>query len=70
MLLYLIDELMAVDSGFQVFYYLTFRAILGALTALTISFMVGPWMIRRLSRKNIGLMPSYGLIVLNIPNQP
>lgn len=54
MLLYLIDELMAFDSGFQVFYYLTFRAILGALTALIISFMVGPWMIRRLSLKNIG----------------
>ena len=54
MLLYLINDLMAFDSGFRVFYYLTFRAILGALTALTISFMVGPWMIRRLSRKNIG----------------
>ncbi len=54
MLLYLINELVAFDSGFRVFYYLTFRAILGALTALVISFMVGPWMIRRLSRKNIG----------------
>jgi phospho-N-acetylmuramoyl-pentapeptide-transferase len=39
---------------FRVFHYLTFRAILGALTALAISFLVGPPMIRRLSRYKIG----------------
>jgi phospho-N-acetylmuramoyl-pentapeptide-transferase len=41
-------------SGFRVFNYLTFRAILAALTALTISFMVGPGMIRRLAEHQVG----------------
>ncbi len=54
MLLYLTDYLMNFDSSFRVFQYLTMRAILGALTALIISFIVGPVMIRKLSRKNIG----------------
>ncbi|RYU63010.1 phospho-N-acetylmuramoyl-pentapeptide-transferase [Methylolobus aquaticus] len=39
---------------FRVFNYLTFRGILGVLTALLISFLVGPAMIRRLSRYKIG----------------
>jgi phospho-N-acetylmuramoyl-pentapeptide-transferase len=34
-------------SGFNVFQYLTLRAIIGALTALAISLLVGPRMIRR-----------------------
>jgi len=42
------------DGGFRVFQYLTLRAILGALTALVISFIVGPVMIRKLTRKKIG----------------
>ena len=54
MLLYLFDYLERFESGFNVFQYLTLRAILSALTALLISFLVGPWMIRRLSKKNIG----------------
>jgi phospho-N-acetylmuramoyl-pentapeptide-transferase len=54
MLLYLADYLMTFDGGFRVFHYLTFRAILGALTALVISFIIGPVMIRKLSRKKIG----------------
>jgi phospho-N-acetylmuramoyl-pentapeptide-transferase len=41
-------------DAFRVFHYLTFRAILGVLTALVISFLVGPPMIRRLSRYKIG----------------
>lgn len=41
-------------SGFNLFQYLTFRTILGVLTALMISLLVGPWMIRFLSRYNIG----------------
>ena len=41
-------------SGFNVFQYLTFRSILGVLTALFISFIVGPTMIRRLSHYQIG----------------
>jgi len=45
---------MQFDPGFRVFQYLTFRAILGALTALMISFIIGPVMIRRLTRNKIG----------------
>jgi len=41
-------------TGFNVFQYLTFRAILGVLTALLVSLLVGPAMIRRLSRYQIG----------------
>jgi phospho-N-acetylmuramoyl-pentapeptide-transferase len=54
MLLYLTDYLMQFDGGFRVFQYLTFRAILGALTSLIISFLIGPFMIRKLSRHKIG----------------
>ena len=54
MLLYLSDYLMGFDSSFRVFQYLTLRAILGALTALIISFIIGPVMIRKLTRKKIG----------------
>ena len=41
-------------SGFSVFQYLTLRSILGVLTALTISLIVGPRLIRYLSSYNIG----------------
>jgi phospho-N-acetylmuramoyl-pentapeptide-transferase len=54
MLLYLADYLTQFHSGFGVFQYLTLRAILGALTALLISFIVGPLMIRRLSQYQVG----------------
>ncbi len=54
MLLYLADYLTRFDPGFSVFQYLTLRAILGVLTALIISFVVGPAMIRRLSFHQIG----------------
>ena len=54
MLLYLTDYLMTLDSGFRVFQYLTLRAILGALTALIISFIIGPVMIRKLTNRKIG----------------
>ena len=54
MLLYLIDWLNQFNSGFGVFRYLTLRAILGVLTALAISFILGPPMIRRLRQYKIG----------------
>ncbi|WP_455234126.1 phospho-N-acetylmuramoyl-pentapeptide-transferase [Thiogranum longum] len=54
MLVYLADYLSQFHSGFNVFQYLTLRAILGVLTALLISFLVGPVMIRRLSIRQIG----------------
>ena len=56
MLLYLTEWLTHFDSGFKVFQYLTLRAILGVLTALAISFLVGPAMIRRLGAYRIGQM--------------
>lgn len=40
--------------AFNVFGYITLRAVLAALTALIISFAVGPWLIRRLTRLKIG----------------
>jgi phospho-N-acetylmuramoyl-pentapeptide-transferase len=40
--------------AFNVFSYITLRAVLAALTALVISFIVGPTMIRRLTAYKIG----------------
>jgi phospho-N-acetylmuramoyl-pentapeptide-transferase len=54
MLLYLTEYLAQFESGFNVFNYLTMRAILGALTALVISFIVGPKMIKSLSVNQLG----------------
>jgi phospho-N-acetylmuramoyl-pentapeptide-transferase len=54
MLLYLTEYLAQFESGFNVFSYLTMRAILGALTALVICFVVGPRMISRLSVNQLG----------------
>ena len=54
MLLYLFDWLAHDITFFNVFRYLTLRAILGVLTALGICFLVGPTMIRRLSFYQIG----------------
>jgi len=54
MLLILTDYLQQYHSGFNVFQYLTLRAILGTLTALLISLWVGPGMIRRLTSYKIG----------------
>jgi phospho-N-acetylmuramoyl-pentapeptide-transferase len=39
---------------FNVFGYITLRTVLAALTALSISFIVGPWMIRKLTALKIG----------------
>jgi len=54
MLVLLADYLSQYHSGFNVFQYLTLRAILGVLTALVISFIVGPFVIDRLSHYQIG----------------
>jgi phospho-N-acetylmuramoyl-pentapeptide-transferase len=53
-LYYLTQRLTDLESAFRVFNYLTLRAILAALTALAISLLVGPWMIRSLSMNQIG----------------
>jgi phospho-N-acetylmuramoyl-pentapeptide-transferase len=39
---------------FSVFNYITLRAVMAAMTSLLISFMVGPWMIRKLAEMKIG----------------
>ncbi len=40
--------------GFNVFNYITLRAVLAALTALAISFLVGPSLIRKLTHYKVG----------------
>lgn len=43
------------DLGFlRVFQYLTFRAVMAAMTALLIGLAFGPWVIRRLTEMKIG----------------
>ncbi len=54
MLTWLTLQLTAFDAGFSVFQYITLRGILSAATALLISLLVGPWMIRRLDSLQIG----------------
>jgi phospho-N-acetylmuramoyl-pentapeptide-transferase len=55
-LYWLAQKLTAWHSGFNVFSYLTFRAILTTVSALAISLLVGPKMIASLSRYQIGQM--------------
>jgi len=53
--LYALFDWLARDiSAFNVFRYLTFRAILGVLTALAICFTIGPALIRRLTLYKVG----------------
>ncbi|MEM6998572.1 MAG: phospho-N-acetylmuramoyl-pentapeptide-transferase [Pseudomonadota bacterium] len=54
MLLWLTEYLAQFDSGFNVFGYVTLRVILGVLTSLFISFVFGPYLIRRLTSNQIG----------------
>ena len=54
MLLWLTQEFADTLRFLNVFSYLTMRAILAALSALAISLLIGPWMIERLSRYQIG----------------
>ena len=54
MLLWLTEYLTQFHSGFNVFQYLTLRIILGVLTSLFISLLVGPYLIRRLNEYQIG----------------
>ncbi|MFZ9904235.1 MAG: phospho-N-acetylmuramoyl-pentapeptide-transferase [Steroidobacteraceae bacterium] len=54
MLLWLTQEFADTLRFLNVFSYLTMRAIMAALSALAISLVIGPWMIARLSRYQIG----------------
>lgn len=54
MLYWLTRQLAEYQSGFNVFSYLTLRGVLAVSSALLISLWIGPAMIRRLSRYQIG----------------
>lgn len=54
MLVWLADFLQNYISGFGVVKYLTLRAILSVLTALGLSMLLGPWVIRKLNQLQIG----------------
>src|SRR5437870_10847670 len=54
MLYYLLYPLRDLIVGFNVFRYITFRTAWAALTALLISFILGPWLIERMRRIKLG----------------
>jgi phospho-N-acetylmuramoyl-pentapeptide-transferase len=54
MLLWLSELLTPYVSAFNVFQYVTLRAILGALTALGLALAIGPKLIRSLTERQIG----------------
>ncbi|PVZ71874.1 phospho-N-acetylmuramoyl-pentapeptide-transferase [Pelagibaculum spongiae] len=54
MLLWLSQNLTQYYSGFNLFQYLTMRGVLGVLTALAFSLLLGPYMIRKLRELSIG----------------
>ena len=53
MLFYLLYALHDKFSLLNVFRYITFRAILAVLTALLLSFLSGPWVIRKLQQLQV-----------------
>lgn len=54
MLIYLAGFLQKFVTGFNVFQYTTFRAVMAALTALILSLVLGPWAIRKLIALKVG----------------
>ena len=54
MLYHLLYPLHTTLSVFNVFRYITFRTIYASLTAFFICFLLGPWIIRKLSGMQIG----------------
>lgn len=54
MLIYLFDWLAQFEPAFRVFHYITLRTILATLTALVVSFLIGPAVIRWLTRLKVG----------------
>src|SRR3569833_313824 len=54
MLLELADLLKGYVSGFHLFQYLTFRTIMSTLTALAVSLLAGPAIIRKLAEIKAG----------------
>jgi phospho-N-acetylmuramoyl-pentapeptide-transferase len=53
MLYFLLYSLHSTYSAFNVFRYITFRTILAILTALFLSFLCGPWVIRKLQELKV-----------------
>ena len=53
-LYHLFYPLKTVFGGFNVFRYITFRSIYAILTALIVCFVIGPWVIRQLTKHQIG----------------
>ena len=53
MLIYILDYLININNVFAVFEYITFRAILSILTALLISLLLGPLIIKKFSVNNL-----------------
>ena len=58
MLLLLAEYLTRFQSGFNVFSYLTLRAILAVMTALAIALLVGPGLIERLTHHLLAASPA------------
>ncbi|WP_374352858.1 phospho-N-acetylmuramoyl-pentapeptide-transferase [Chitinimonas sp.] len=54
MLLWLANHLGESIRAFNVFGYITLRAVLATMTALFISFLLGPWVIRKLTELKVG----------------
>lgn len=54
MLYHLLYPLYTVNSAFNVFRYITFRTVLATLTALIVSLLLCPWLIKKLSRNDVG----------------
>ena len=54
MLYYLLYPLRDVISGFNVFRYITFRTAFAAITAMLISFILGPWLIDKMTKIKLG----------------
>jgi phospho-N-acetylmuramoyl-pentapeptide-transferase len=53
-LYYLLYPLRGMISGFNVFRYITFRTAWAAITALLMSFILGPWLIERMTKIRLG----------------
>jgi len=54
MLYHLLYPLHTSFIGFNVFRYITFRSICGAITAFLIMIVIGPWFIRKMQKMQIG----------------
>lgn len=54
MIYHLLYPLHTSISAFNVFRYITFRTIYATLTAFVICFLLGPWVIKRLRRMQVG----------------